>query len=216
MGERRVLGAAAVASLVVFAALTAFVTHHGFDATDEVARALVHRPELALLRPCMEAVSFAGGKPGQIVVVTLAFGLLWQRWRRWSVALPLVMIGAGLLEGTLKWAVDRPRPNLDPWGFPSGHVMSVVVLSGYLAYVVGSATRRMPACVALWATIVGTMAFSRMYLDAHWLSDVLGGFTVGLAYLLAALCAIGPIPRRRAVEPAPVVGEPLLAATASA
>src|SRR5690348_12111662 len=120
MLERRVLGAAAVASLLGFLALTAFVTHHGLDGTDQVARALVHRPALTFLRPSMQAVSFAGGNVGEAVIVTLAAALLWRPRRRWSVALPLVMLGVALLEPGLKWAVDRPRPNLDPWGFPSG------------------------------------------------------------------------------------------------
>jgi hypothetical protein len=43
--------------------------------------------------------------------------------------------------------------------------------------------------------IVGTVAYSRMYLDAHWLSDVLGGLTVGLAYLLVAIWVIHSAPR---------------------
>jgi len=197
MAKRGVWGAAAVASLLGFLALTAFVTHHGFDGTDQVARAFVHRPALTFLRPAMEAVSFAGGNIGEAVIVSLAAALLWRPRRRWSIALPLVMLGIAILAPALKWAVDRPRPNLDPWGFPSGHVMSVVVLSGYLAYVVGMSTRRVARCITLWAAIVATMAFSRMYLDAHWLSDVLGGFAVGITYLLAAVAVIGPISRRR-------------------
>ena len=209
------MGAGAVASFLGFLALTAFVSHHGLDGTDQVVRVLVHRPALALLRPAMEAVSFAGGKAGQIVVVSVAAALLWRRRRRWSVALPLVMLGVGLLEPMLKWAVDRPRPNLDPWGFPSGHVMSVAVLSGYLIHVGGGSGRRRAACGALWAAIVGTMAFSRIYLDAHWLSDVVGGFTIGLAYLLAAICILGPIPRRRDVHDVATAAPPAVETAAA-
>jgi hypothetical protein len=39
------------------------------------------------------------------------------------------------------------------------------------------------------------VAYSRMYLDAHWLSDVLGGLTAGLAYLLVAIWSIDAAPR---------------------
>ena len=117
--------------------------------------------------------------------------MLRRRRRRWALALPLVMAGAGILQLVAKWAVDRPRPNLDPWGFPSAHVLTVVVLFGYLAYVIGTSKTRRNLGVALWAAIVCTVAFSRMYLDAHWLSDVLGGFAIGLAYLLAAIWVIG-------------------------
>ena len=114
--------------------------------------------------------------------------MLWPRRRRWALALPLVMAGVGIIQFLAKWAVDRPRPNLAPWGFPSAHVLSLVVLCGYLAYVVsagraqaGTGQRR---AWRMAAAVVGTVAYSRMYLDAHFLSDILGGFTAGLAYLL--------------------------------
>ena len=46
---------------------------------------------------------------------------------------------------------------------------------------------------------VGTVAYSRMYLDAHWLSDVVGGFTAGLAYLLLAIWVVRSAPRWRRI-----------------
>ena len=72
------------------------------------------------------------------------------------------------------------------------------MLCGFLAYAVsiGSARRRrrhllFGACTGM----VGTVAYSRMYLDAHWLSDVLGGLTAGLAYLLVAIWVVRSAPR---------------------
>jgi len=189
--------AGALASLAGFLALTAIVTSHGFDAVDGLARTLVHRPCHPLLRPSMEAASFVGGQPGQVAVIGLGFAAFWRRRRRWSLALPLVMAGAGILQLVAKWAVDRPRPNLDPWGFPSAHVLTVVVLCGYIAYVLGTSRalhRWRGLGVGICAAIVGTVAFSRMYLDAHWLSDVLGGLSIGLAYLLVVIWLIGPAP----------------------
>src|SRR3989442_8246108 len=187
----RALLRGALASLVAFVALTGVVTLDGFDGADHVARAFVHRPSSPLLHFSMEAASFLGGQPGQIAVVCMGATMLRRRRRRWALALPMVMAGAGMLQLVAKWAVDRPRPNLDPWGFPSAHVLTVVVLFGYLAYVIGTSKTRRNLGVALWAAIVCTVAFSRMYLDAHWLSDVLGGFAIGLAYLLAAIWVIG-------------------------
>jgi membrane-associated phospholipid phosphatase len=59
------------------------------------------------------------------------------------------------------------------------------------------------------------VAFSRLYLDAHWLSDVAGGFALGLAYLLFAVWLVEGQRRRRraglaeaAVETPPVASEP--------
>ncbi|MGH7267676.1 MAG: phosphatase PAP2 family protein, partial [Candidatus Rokuibacteriota bacterium] len=183
--------------LVAFLVLTAIVTRDGFRAADALARALVEQWSHGSLRSFMEAASYVGGHPGQISVILLGSVALWPRHRRWALSLPVVMAGAGLLQLTAKWAVERPRPNLDPWGFPSAHVLTLVVLLGYIAYVVGGSSARrawrtlaVGACVA----IVATVAYSRMYLNAHWLSDVLGGGMAGLAYLLLAICLIRSMP----------------------
>jgi undecaprenyl-diphosphatase len=183
----------ALACLLGFLALTAVVgMSQRFEALDQIARAFVQRPSYPVLRASMEAASYVGGQPGQMTAVLLGSVLLWRRRRRWraGLALPVLMAGAGLVQLAAKWAVDRPRPNLDAWGFPSAHVLSLVVLCGYLAYALATseAQRRWRVLgVIACGTVVGTVAFSRMYLDAHWLSDVLGGFSIGLAYLLGAL-----------------------------
>jgi undecaprenyl-diphosphatase len=90
--------------------------------------------------------------------------------------------------------------------------LTLVVLCGYLAYVVcGSAVRRRWRALATSGclAVVGTVAYSRMYLDMHWLSDVLGGMSGGLAYLLLAIWLVGTVrlprpvavPVARAPEP---------------
>jgi membrane-associated phospholipid phosphatase len=187
------LGAALIC-LVVFLALTAIVVLDLFASPDRAVRAFVHDARHPLLGPVMEGASFLGGPPGQVAVILLATGALWRRSRRWALGLPAVMMGAGLLQLVAKWTLDRPRPNEDPWGFPSAHVLSLVVLFGYLAYVLatsraGSRWRRvgLACCIAP----VAIVAWSRMYLEAHWLSDVLGGLSSGGAYLLAAIWVIG-------------------------
>jgi len=184
--------------LLGFLVLTAVVTRQRFDGVDLLARSAVHQSHHPGLQSFMEGASFLGGQPGQVAVVVVGSVMLWPRRRRWALALPLVMAGVGLVQFSAKWAVDRPRPNLDSWGFPSAHVLSLVVLCGYLAYVVSIASaRRRWRYLAVGACVgtVGTVAYSRMYLDAHWLSDVLGGFTAGLAYLLVAIWLIHSAPR---------------------
>jgi undecaprenyl-diphosphatase len=180
----------AAAFLACFLTLTVIVVHHRFDAADRLARAAIHQPGSPLWSASMEAASFWGGEAGQIALVLLGCVVLWPRRRHWALALPVVMAGAGLLQITAKWTVQRPRPNLDPWGFPSAHVLTVVVLLGCLTYLVGTSGLRgrwRALAMALCVTGVVTVAYSRLYLDAHWLSDVLGGLTIGLAYLLLAL-----------------------------
>ena len=110
----------------------------------------------------------------------------------------------------------RPRPNAAPWGFPSGHVLSLVVYFGVVAFLLVSLTeRRRPfrfvACFACGA-VVGLVAVSRIYLDMHWLSDVIGGLSLGAAYLLIAIWLSlrlgGARPGAVGVEPVEVVAPP--------
>lgn len=148
----------------------------------------------------MEAVSILGSRSGLITLIVVASLLLWHYRRRWALALPLVMAGTGGLQLLSKWAVDRPRPNLAAWGFPSGHVLSLVVFLGLLVYLLSSSrlgrTWRWVGC-GISAGLLLAVAFSRLYLDMHWLSDVCGGFALGLSYLLAVIWTVELMTHRR-------------------
>jgi membrane-associated phospholipid phosphatase len=190
--------------LAGFLLLTALVTQRGFDRADRLARSLVHQSRHPGLQGVMEGASWLGGQPGQVAVVVAGSVILWSRRRRWALALPLVMAGVGVVQLLAKRAVDRPRPNLDAWGFPSAHVLSLVVLLGCLAYLTSRARTRRPwhrLAVGASVGVVGLVAHSRMYLDAHWLSDVLGGLVAGLAYVLVAIWMIERAPRRGRPRP---------------
>ena len=119
------------------------------------------------------------------------------------------MAGTGALQYLTKWMADRPRPNDTPWGFPSGHVLSLTVFFGVIAYLVATGRARATAgACATWAgggAIVLAVAFSRIYLDMHWLSDVVGGFSAGAAYLLLAISGCEVARRQR---PSSASGQP--------
>ncbi len=193
--------------LLCFLVLTVVVTQDRLMDVDRAARSLVHQSHHPSLLTFMAGASYLGGETGQVAVVVVGLAALWPRRRRWAMALPLVVAGAGLAQYLAKWAVARPRPNLEEWGFPSAHVLSLVVLCGYLAYAVSSRSvrRRQRLAMGVCALVVGIVAYSRMYLDVHWLSDIIGGFTAGLAYLLLAIWAVESAPRlRRALRSTPL------------
>jgi len=186
----RGLLAAILLSFLVFVALAASAAQGGFLQVDHDARALLQITRQALLDEPMRLVSRLGDSSGLIPLIGLGVGCLWWRHRAWALALPALMIGTGVLQFVSKWAVDRPRPNLQEWGFPSGHVLSVVVFFGLMMYLLCLPARgriRRWLGGALCGGAVVCVAFSRVYLEAHWVSDVAGGFTLGLAYLLFAI-----------------------------
>ena len=188
--------------LAGFLALALLSVSQQLSGVDHRVRALVQLSRLTSLDIAMLTVSGLGENYGLIPLIALGSALLWRPSRRWAVALPFLMAGTGALQLIAKWAVDRPRPNLAAWGFPSGHVLSLVVYFGLMMYLLSVSTtarsRRWvgyAGCVA----IVLTVAFSRLYLEMHWLSDVAGGFTLGLAYLLSTIWLVERMTARRDV-----------------
>ena len=130
-----------------------------------------------------------------------AVGLLPLRRRpvlltAWAAA----FVGAHLLGRVLKRVVQRTRPpdeishvDHESFSFPSGHSLKAVVCYVMLAYVIArllelNAGRRAAVYLAA-AAVIAAVGWSRVYLGAHYPSDVLGGFAVGLAWL--AICLTG-------------------------
>ena len=127
----------------------------------------VMRGATAIGRPAVVAGGLAG-----VVAVDLASGGGWGALRLAVAALA----GTNLVVEVLKRAVERPRPDGEQRrsnsSFPSSHAANAFAL----AVVLGARWRRgVPVFVALALTV----AFSRMYLNRHFLSDVVGGALIG-------------------------------------
>jgi undecaprenyl-diphosphatase len=156
-------------------------------------RALDHEPVVTGMR----VVSALGSAAFLTAVVTAAvLWLLRSRQHRLALFLAVVCAGGGLISTIVKVAVGRPRPELDEpvatafgKSFPSGHSMSSLVCFGALLVVflpfVPRAWRQ--ATVAITAGLVVAVGLSRMVLGVHFLSDVLGGYVLGTAWLVGSV-----------------------------
>lgn len=206
----------AVVSLFGYLALAALAAQQQIFALDYGTRAWVGILRHEVLRFPMNMVTALGDNLGLVPLIVIASLVLWRASRRWAIALPVLMLGAGALQWLAKWAADRPRPDATPWGFPSGHVLSLVVFFGLMIYLVATASHRrrrwrvLASIVCL--VVVAAVAFSRLYLDKHWLSDLAGGFSVGLAYLLLAIWLIEVVFVRAPGAHPERTGAPVLAA----
>jgi membrane-associated phospholipid phosphatase len=153
-----------------------------------------------LRREIMVVFTHLGGVPAMTLLAI--GGALWQ-WRRGDKLLAavwlLLPLSGGLLDLGLKIGLDRARP-LAEWrdravhetnqSFPSGHAMGSLIGYGMLGYAAVQSTRRgltKAAVLVLLGVVVGLIGFSRIYLRAHWVSDIVGGYVIGAAWLAFCL-----------------------------
>jgi membrane-associated phospholipid phosphatase len=149
----------------------------------------------------------------EVVATVVALVLLVRRQPRLSVWLAVTVYGGGLLSTALKGAVGRKRPLLPhpvahalSASFPSGHALGVVVGVGALLLVGLPYVRRplRPALMTLGLLVVLAVGFSRLGLGVHYLSDVLGGYLLGVGWLAATTAAFTAWRRDRGKPARPV------------
>lgn len=135
-----------------------------------------------------------------IVAVAVATVELVRTRNRWVVPFLLaVILGDKLLTWGVKELVDRARPALEPVAatlgpsFPSGHTSTAAASWAAFALVAGRWWGRSswPALAGLAVGIAVAVAGSRVLLDVHWLTDVLGGLALGWAWFAACAIAFG-------------------------
>lgn len=124
---------------------------------------------------------------GAAAAMVLAY-LLWRR--RWMAAahwLAALVFGLAL-TALLEAVIDMPRPPTAPagFGFPSVAVTMTTIVFGFFAVLIA---RELPGRKRVWpyllaGVITAVIAFARLYLGAHWFSDLIGSTLFGLVWLL--------------------------------
>jgi membrane-associated phospholipid phosphatase len=175
--------------------LWSVLAHSGLTRADPALATFIagHRP--GWLTPVAQLVTWLGSSFFIIPFGVIAGGYFWLRRRTWR---PLVMmaaafLGAAGLYDIVKPAVGRTRPPAalqvggpdEGWAFTSGHATQSIAFYGMLAVVLISwyaPKRRLLVAIGA-ALVVLVIGASRLYLGVHWLTDVLGGYALGLAWL---------------------------------
>lgn len=144
----------------------------------------------------MSAITIAGS-PATVAAATIAITLIWASYKRefWRPALLVVsMMAASSVAVWLKSLFMTARPlhkyMVPPYenfyAFPSGHTIGifvVLIVIGYLICSRKTSVLRIISWSAITVIATAIVAFSRLYLGYHWLTDVLGSIGLGLIIL---------------------------------
>lgn len=168
----------------------------------------VHASQGGLLRQALLILTNIHSTPGVLAIAFCAAFWLYRRGQRyWTAAVIASVPGGMLLNVALKHTFERARPHFDEpivtlstYSFPSGHTMAATVLYGVLACYFVRRAQSWPGRVLpfmLAAIMVGAVAFSRMYLGAHYLTDILAALVEGCGWLAICVSGTATLNRRR-------------------
>jgi undecaprenyl-diphosphatase len=182
--------------LYLFIKIADEVLGHETATLDTAAFQFIHQFSSPAMDIVAMALSFMGSEAVLIFSVLLLGLFLWQR--RWGAAAMLVLISGGVevLNSVLKTIFHRTRPEpvlgviaAQQYSFPSGHAMVSSAFYFYIAYL---CWRLVPG---VWrgVLIVGLFGLvlligaSRIYLQAHYFTDVIAGWLAGLLWADAVI-----------------------------
>ena len=151
----------------------------------------------------MQAVSYLGETPVAASLMALTVALFVSR-RQWTEAVfMLATASSSLLTFILKDVIHRARPfpldenatglieSINQYSYPSGHVLLFVVFFGFFAYLswLHFSGRLRIIAIAVSLALIALIGPSRVFLGAHWASDVAGSYVIGTIWLAILILA---------------------------
>ncbi len=139
----------------------------------------------------MDAGFYLGKEVVMVVDILLAFYFIYKKYWQELSMVTIGWTGSALIFYILSTLIARVRPPTQIWtivnipGFPSGHAIATVTFYGLLAYLLGPKMRSAfwkGIVVAAALLVIGFVGFSRIFTGGHYLTDILSGYAVGIAW----------------------------------
>ncbi len=150
----------------------------------ELHRNMRIRPLMVLTHRYNDVLSFSI----QLIILALVLGLVWDDWRRAMILLAAISIQTTVVSASKRLAsIDRPPQMfshviMTSGSYPSGHSAASLTYA-LLVPTVFAPYLSLPVIIMLATYLAGVAlltAYGRLYLDVHWLTDILGGWSLSL------------------------------------
>ena len=171
-----------------------------------VLRWLHEHPLPFLLDRLMLVMPYFGTNLTMLPAMIVVGLVLWRRYKHPLIAIQLLVVSIGSLSlnPTMKHLLDRPRPAMYPlrgmwtWAsYPSGHLILTTALYFTVSMLLRDARGwRWPFAASV--VIIALTAYSRLYLQVHWPTDLIGGLLIGVTWLVGTWTAFASYGRRLA------------------
>ncbi|MGM9478211.1 phosphatase PAP2 family protein [Pedobacter sp. GSP4] len=194
--KRNTLIFALVILIIAFSGLSFFIAQHPIFDFDIKTSLFIQKHHADWLDKVMLAISFFGELPYSLLSVVIVGAIFyWKKYKREGIFMWSVLL-SGLIILGIKNIINRPRPTsfyvrlveVNRFqSYPSGHVLSYTLFFGFLIILMNT-LKGIPRATRiiftyLSAFLIITIAPSRIYLGAHWFTDTVGGFLLGLICL---------------------------------
>lgn len=161
----------------------------GIKEADAIINQIISNSRIENLNLPMIIITNLGDKLPLILFTLLgALMLIYKKQKKYGLLLTLSVAMSAIAVYTIKTIIASPRPIggiIEETGksFPSGHTTISTVFALTFGYIyIKRQTKEYKIWIAILISILSPLlvGFSRLYLGVHWLSDVLGGFVLGI------------------------------------
>lgn len=189
-------------ALICFALIAYFVTADCTAGFDHPVREWIYGLRGPVQNALLITITYLGNWQS---ITLLALVLLALPKTRREIGLPFagVSIASTIIYKLVKECFQRPRPDLavriieqGGYSFPSGHSMNGLVCFGILIYLLRRYCKDRKTAdrlTALLVVLIIAIGFSRVYVGVHFPTDILGGWSLGLAVLMATMMILEKI-----------------------
>jgi undecaprenyl-diphosphatase len=176
--------------LIAFLAFT--LTRNNFSTIDQNTNTWANTINKSNLTPIAIAIHIAFDTPALILLsIIIGITLLLLHSKKSGLLMLTAMLGDALLAETWKNLIAQPRPpnaiiTTTGYAYPSGHVAGTIVFFGILTYLAQQhwpTTKTKILTTTTYITIITIVGLDRIYLNVHWLTDIIGAALLNTFYL---------------------------------